>query len=145
MFQHILLATDGSDASRRAVRMAVGLAREHGARLTAVYVVDPYPYLGLGEANPMGFEAYMAAALDHAAAAHEEVLAACGGERQVELHWRRVEDAAAVKGIVDTAATVGADLVVVGSHGRSGLQRLMLGSVAGHVVAQAAVPVLVAR
>ncbi len=75
MFKHILLATDGSPASERATTMAAGLARQHGARLTALYVVDPYPYLGIGEANPMGFQAYMSAALDHASQAHSRVLA----------------------------------------------------------------------
>ena len=70
MFKHILLATDGSAASDHATSMAVTLAREQGARLTAVYVVDPYPYLGIGETNPMGLNAYLSAARDHAAAAH---------------------------------------------------------------------------
>ena len=45
MFKHILLATDGSAASEHAAQLAVGLARTHGAKLTAVYVVDPYPYI----------------------------------------------------------------------------------------------------
>ena len=52
MFKHILLATDGSAASEHAAQLAVSLARQHRARLTVVYVVDPYPYLGIGEANP---------------------------------------------------------------------------------------------
>jgi len=53
MFKHILLATDGSEASAHAAALAVGLARTHGAKLTALYVADPYPYLGVGEVNPM--------------------------------------------------------------------------------------------
>ena len=57
MFKHILLASDGSEASRHAAHMDVGLARAHAARLTAVFVVDPYPYLGLGQTNPLGFQA----------------------------------------------------------------------------------------
>ena len=63
MFKHILLATDGSDASSHAAAHRSGARTHHGARLTALYVVDPYPYLGIGEANPMGFQAYMSAAL----------------------------------------------------------------------------------
>ncbi|HMA06318.1 MAG TPA: universal stress protein, partial [Ramlibacter sp.] len=70
MFKHILLGTDGSAASEHAATLAVGLARTHRAKLTALYVVDPYPYLGIGETNPMGFQAYMAAAQQHAAQAH---------------------------------------------------------------------------
>jgi nucleotide-binding universal stress UspA family protein len=57
MFKHILLATDGSAASEHAAQLAVGLARTHSAKLTVVYVVDPYPYIGVGEINPMGYQA----------------------------------------------------------------------------------------
>jgi nucleotide-binding universal stress UspA family protein len=146
MFKHILLATDGSDASTHAAQLAVGLARAHGARLTALYVVDPYPYLGIGEANPMGFQAYMGAALEHAAAAHAKVLElAQGGGPAVDVQLRRAEDVATATGITETARAEGCDLVVVGSHGRSGLPRMLLGSVASKVVAQSEVPVLVAR
>lgn len=144
MFQHILFATDGSPASEHAAQRAVDLARVHGARLTALYVVDPYPYLGIGEANPMGFQAYMSAAMQHAATAHGKVMELCE-KAGVHFQPRLVEDAAAVTGIVQSAREVGADLVVVGSHGRTGVSRLMLGSVAAKVVAESPVPVLVVR
>lgn len=146
MFKHILLGTDGSAASVHAATLAVELARTHGAKLTAVYVVDPYPYLGIGETNPMGFQAYMAAAQQHAAQAHAKVAELCGqAQPPVPMEARMVEDVAAARGIVEMAASEGADLVVVGSHGRTGVARLMLGSVAAKVVAQSPVPVLVAR
>src|SRR5690349_16743926 len=61
VFKHILLATDGSAASQPAERLALQLAGQHGANLTAVYVIDPYPYLGLGDTNPMGLQAYLSA------------------------------------------------------------------------------------
>jgi nucleotide-binding universal stress UspA family protein len=146
MFKNILLGTDGSPASENAAALAVGLARTHGAKLTALYVVDPYPYLGIGETNPMGFQAYMAAAQQHAAQAHAKVeQLCCQSSPPVKLEARLAEDVAAARGIVEMATTEGADLVVVGSHGRAGVARLMLGSVAAKVVAQSPVPVLVAR
>ncbi len=146
MFKHILLATDGSAASENAATLAISLARSHGAKLTALYVVDPYPYLGIGEANPMGFQAYMGAAQEHAAQAHAKVAALCReGGAPVESELRVVENVTATAGIVQTARDEGADLVVVGSHGRSGIARFMLGSVAARVVAESPVPVLVAR
>lgn len=146
MFKHILLATDGSEASAHAAGLAVDLARTHGARLTALYVVDPYPYLGIGEANPMGFQAYMSAAYDHAAQAHARVSALCDQEgKRVELMLRMAEDVPVIEGILSMARDEGADLIVVGSHGRSGLMRMVLGSVAAKVVAQSPLPVLVAR
>ena len=146
MFKNILLATDGSSAYENAAQLAVNLARTHGAKLTALYVADPYPYLGIGEVNPMGYQAYAAAAQQHAAEAHAHVEALCNtGDKPVTLQVRLVEDVAAASGIVESAKELGADLIVVGSHGRSGIARLMLGSVAGRVVAESPIPVLISR
>lgn len=149
MFKHILLATDGSEASEQAAKLAISMARAQGAKLTALFVVDPYPYMSIGEANPMGFQAYMAAAQEHAAQAHAKVSALCNQDQgqgaPVDLQLRLVENVTASAGIVQTAKDEGADLIVVGSHGRSGFARLLLGSVAAKVVAESPVPVLVAR
>jgi len=146
MFKHIVLATDGSPASEHAAQLAVGMARTHGAKLTAVYVVDPYPYIGVGEINPMGFQAYMSAAQAQASQAHAQVEALCKqGDQPVVLDVRLVEDVGAANGIVQTASAIEADLIVLGSHGRSGIARLMLGSVSTKVVAESKVPVLVTR
>ena len=145
MFKHILLATDGSAASDNAARIAAELARTHGAALTALYVIEPYPYLHVGEASAVGFQAYMSDASQAAVRAHTKVAAQCESGSPVTLRTRSVEDRSACDGIVKSAKELGADLVVVGSHGRSGIPRLMLGSVAAQVVAQSAVPVLVAR
>ncbi len=146
MFKRILLASDGSAASDHAAALAVSLARTHGAKITALYVVDPYPYLGIGEANPMGFNAYMAAARDHAAQAHARIVTQCNeGGAPVECELRMVEDVAVLDGILQTARDAQCDLIVIGSHGRTGIARLVLGSVAAKVVAQSPVPVLVTR
>ena len=147
MFKHILLATDGSAASANAARLAIDLARVQGARLTAVYVVDPFPYLGIADTNPMGLHAYLSAARDHAAAAHARVAALCNepGHPPLDLQLRLVEDVPAAKGILRTALDENADLIVTGSHGRGGVEGLVLGSVAARVVARSTVPVLVAR
>ncbi|MEN9436234.1 MAG: hypothetical protein RIR09_889 [Pseudomonadota bacterium] len=146
MFKHILVATDGSAASEHAAQLAVDLARTHGAKLTAVFVVDPYPYMGVGEINPLGFQAYMSAAQQHAAAAHAQVEALCKkGGATIALQARLVENVGAATGIVETAKAEEADLLVIGSHGRSGLARLFLGSVATKVVAESPIPVLVTR
>lgn len=146
MFKNILLATDGSAASAHAAKLAVSMARIHGATLTALYVSDPYPYLGVGEVNPMGYQAYSAAAQQHAAEAHAQVDALCKVDGPViELQARLVEDVAAASGIVESAKELGCDLIIMGSHGRTGIARLMLGSVATKVVAESSVPVLVTR
>lgn len=146
MFKHILLATDGSTASEHAATLALGMARSSGAQLTALYVIDPYPYMNMGEANPYGFDAYMAAAQQHASAVHAKVVAqGLEGEVKVAVALQVVEDVAAAHGIVHAAKRGGIDLIVMGSHGRGGIARLLLGSVANRVVAESSVPVLVAR
>lgn len=146
MFKHILIATDGSAASEHAAQLAVGLARAHGAKLTAVYVADPYPYVGIGEINPMGFQAYMDVAHEQASRAHAVVDALCKKDTpDIALQVRMVEEVAPAAGIVQSAKEVGADLIVLGSHGRSGIARLMLGSVADRVVHESTIPVLITR
>jgi nucleotide-binding universal stress UspA family protein len=146
MFKNILLATDGSAASEHAAKLAVGMARLHSATLTALYVSDPYPYLGVGEVNPMGYQAYSAAAQQLAAQAHAQVETLCKADGPaVNLQARLVEDVAAASGIVQSAKELGCDLIIMGSHGRTGIARLMLGSVATKVVAESSIPVLVTR
>ncbi len=146
MFKKILFATDGSAASDHAADVAVNLARTLGAHLTAVFVVDPYPYVGVGEMNPIGFQAYMGAAQEHSvkAFAHVEQLAKQNGAA-VPFETLLVEDVAAHKGIVQAAQSQGADLIIVGSHGRSGLQKLLLGGTANKVLSHATQPVLIVR
>jgi nucleotide-binding universal stress UspA family protein len=146
MFKKILFATDGSAASDHAAVVAVNLARSLTAQLTVVYVVDPYPYLGVGEMNPLGFQAYMGAAQEHSvkAFAHVEDLAKSNGN-DVPFETLLVEDVVAYKGIVQAAETQEADLIIVGSHGRNGLQKLFLGGTANKVSSHATQPVLVVR
>ena len=145
MFKHILLAADGSAASEQAVRTAVQLARELSSVLTAVYVIDPYPYLGFGDTNPMGLNAYLAAARDHAASVHAHVIELSDAAPRVDVRPCLIEDVRAAEGILATARERGADLIVAGSHGRSGVSRALLGSVAARVVQLAPVPVLVVK
>lgn len=146
MFKNICIATDGSAASEHAAALAVGLAREHGGRVTSVYVIDPYPFLMVGDSNPLGFQSYMAAAQALASEANAKV-AALGQQPgdAIDIQTRVVEEAGAAAGILHAAKAEGCDLIVLGSHGRSGIRRLMLGSVSGRVVAESTVPVLVTR
>lgn len=144
MFDKLLLPTDGSDLSIAAAHNAVALAKLAGARLNAVYVVEPYPYTGIGAARSAGFDEYMAAAREHAAQAFArigEVAAAQG----VQVESQIVEDAEPAHGILEAARLLDADVIVMGSHGRSGAARLLLGSVTAKVLAQATLPVLVVK
>ena len=146
MLKHILLATDGSAASDKATVYAVNLARTYCAKLTALHAVDPYPYEGVGEENHVGLMAYAAAAQEQAAIANAKVAAMCAQDgAPVDFHTVVVENKAVATGIVEYAQGEDVDLIVVGSHGRSGIARMLLGSVASRVLAESTLPVLVAR
>jgi nucleotide-binding universal stress UspA family protein len=146
MFKHILFATDGSSASEHASQMAINMARAHGSHLTVVYVIDPYPYMGGNEMNLVGFESYMESGRKHAerAFAHVNHLASVGGI-PIVVKTRLVEDSSVVKAILKTAEEEHAKLIMLGSHGRGGLEKLLVGSVAAKVVAHSTKPVMVIR
>ena len=146
MFKHILFATDGSSASEHASQMAINMARAHGSHLTGIYVIDPYPYMGGNEMNLVGFETYMESGRKHAerAFAHVNHLASVGGT-PIQVKTRLVEDSSVVKAILKTADEEHAKLIMLGSHGRGGLEKLLVGSVAAKVVAHSTKPVMVIR
>ncbi len=115
MFRNILLASDGSQASLHAARLALDLARVHSASLLVVYVVDPYPFIGIGEVNPMGFDAYMGAARQKASEAYRQVAdLARSLQHSQPVEELTVEEVSASEGIVKTAQDRGADLIVIG-------------------------------
>ena len=144
MFNHILVPIDGSETSMLAVSKASGLALAFGSRITLIHVVDNYPFIGVGADYALGQNEYLAAATSSANAALARGVAALAAEG---LHSdQRVIDGHVVhEGIVDTAIAIGADLFVMGSHGRTGIEKLLLGSVTQRVLQDAKCPVLVVR
>jgi len=144
MFKHILVPVDGSPTAQKAVEKAAGLARAFGSAVTAIYVIDPYPFTGLGSDFAYGQSEYLAAATAEAkeatAAAHATLTQA-----GVAVTTRVIEAHAAWRGILETAESLGADLIVMGSHGRRGLEKMVLGSVAQRVLSHAHLPVFVVR
>jgi nucleotide-binding universal stress UspA family protein len=144
MFKHILIPVDGSPTAMQAVEKAVGLAKAFGSAVTAIYVIDPYPFTGVGTDFAYGQAQYLSAATaeanDAIKAAREQMEAA-----GLPVDTRIVEAHTPWRGILETASAVGVDLVVMGSHGRRGLEKLVLGSVAQRVLQHANLPVLVVR
>ena len=59
MFKKILVPTDGSVLAAKATATAVQLAKVHGAQVVGVYVIDPFPYIGIGDASAVGLQAYL--------------------------------------------------------------------------------------
>ncbi|CAG1019100.1 Putative universal stress protein [Burkholderiaceae bacterium] len=144
MFKKILVPTDGSELSTDAALRAVPLAKMASAKLTVLFVQDTYPYTGIGEANSAGLQAYMAAARAQGLSSVERIAEAARAEG-VDIETVVVEDHQTAKGIVDAAQASGADLIMMGSHGRSGIAKLVLGSVAAKVLAISPIPVLVVK
>jgi nucleotide-binding universal stress UspA family protein len=136
-FQTILLATDLTAASREATQRAIDLARRLGARLLIVNVLEKRRLVGGGAHERV----------DQARAEREAHLVAVVREARAAgitaefLVWEGDPGAS----IAAAAEAENADLVVVGTRGRSGAERMFLGSVSDHVVRNAACPVLVVR
>lgn len=144
MFKKLLVATDGSALSRKAIDTAVALAHSLEATLVGVTAVDAYPYAGIGQTDPVAynnFQAYAAAQANDRLAALEQAARAAGVACenvlcQTTQPWRA---------ILDTAADTGCDAIVMASHGRRGIGALLLGSETQHVLARSTLPVIVVR
>lgn len=145
MFKSILLAIDGSSASDKAVEKGLQLAKLTGATLVALTATEIWSALGVsgpdGRARIEKFEKAQLEAAKIILAAFEARAKAAGVAPKL-IH---VPDQDAARAITDTAEREGCDLIVMGSHGRRGLNRLLLGSQAQRVVSEARCPVLVCR
>lgn len=144
MFKHILVPVDGSATAQKAVEQAAGLAKAFGSAVTVIYVIDPYPFTGLGSDFAYGQAEYLGAAT---AEANEAIKAAKEAFQGVGITVTGsvVEGHAIYRGILDTAESINADLIVMGSHGRRGIAAVVLGSVTQSVLTHCAIPVLVIR
>ena len=130
----ILVPTDFSKRSEQAFQFAGALARDHGAKLVVLHVM-PASLMAYGEGviayEPEGYEQSLRDKL------HQLKV----NDPRVEVDYRLHEGDAATE-ILHVAGEVHADLIVMGTHGRSGLARLLIGSVAEYVLRKADCPVL---
>ena len=136
MPEHVLVPVDGSDRSWRALEYAVALFAT--AHLTVLYVVDPAE----GDYYLDEMDRPVEQSKEIQTAARERVRAAGGTGRDVTI---AVEDGKPAQTIIDHAEKTDVDHVVVGSRGRTGFSRLLLGSVAETVIRRSPVPVTVVR
>jgi nucleotide-binding universal stress UspA family protein len=147
MFKRILVATDGSKLSKKAVASAIGLAAAHAASLVALTVVPRYPkgyFEGAMAFSPEEIAHVEKQWADKAQAMLDsvEARAAAAGvhAKPVVANSDRVAES-----IIAAARKHRCDLIVMASHGRKGLQRLLLGSETQHVLTHSTLPVLVLR
>jgi len=144
MYRNILVSVDGSVNSQLALREAIRLAKDQNAKLRLVHVVDP-------ASNPyMAEYAYTGHAEDSVRHVGETILReakalAMEGEVQAETVMLDADDRGVANVIADEAGRWPADLVVLGTHGRIGVRRLVLGSVAEGVIRISPAPVLLVR
>jgi nucleotide-binding universal stress UspA family protein len=144
MITKILVATDGSELSRKAIDAAVDLARGLGAALVGFTAVPSYPYSGVGEIRPADYSDFQAraAALANDRLAAVETAARTARVpcettmRQTEHPWRA---------IIEAARDTGCDAILMASHGRAGVSALLLGSETQRVLVHSALPVMVIR
>jgi len=144
MFKRILVPTDGSDLSLRALDGAVRLAQQLGSRIVAVTVVEPYAYSTVSEYRPESIDEY-------------EARTQKAGDERLNIVRQRATEAnlpveAAVlrayspyEAIIEAVKRFDCDAIVMASHGRRGLSAVLLGSETQKVLTHSKVPVLVYR
>ena len=144
MFKHILVPVDGSPVAHHAVDKARAIACAFRSSVTLIYVIDPYAFTGMGADFSHGQSEYLRAAT-------VEANEAIGAARQIFeaqgmfVKGSVVEGHSVYQAILEAAETLDADLVVMGSHGRRNLEKLVLGSVTAQVLSHSHLPVLVVR
>lgn len=142
MFKKILVPTDGSTPSVKARQVAIEVAKMFSIPIVAIYVVEPLPYVGLAEVGVPDLAEYAKAIREEATKVLENITADCQAQGvKCEVH---LVDAANVdQGIMEQAAEHDCNLIVMGTHGRRGLNRLLMGSVARSILTESKIPVLV--
>lgn len=147
MYQRILVPTDGSALSRKAIRSAIDLAATVGAEVVALNVVPRYPqtYFEGG----LNVSASEVARVEKQWAEHGQALADEAGRAAakagVKVKSITVKSDLVAEAILAAARKNKCDLVVMASHGRKGIKRLLLGSETQHVLTHGSIPVLVLR
>ena len=143
-YQNILVPVDGSETSFAAVAKAAALAKAFGSKITVVQVLtlDPYiaaEYITANQTNDL---------IERARASIVKTLEEAKlkfTEQGVEAETKLLEGQVIAREISNAAKELNADLIVIGSHGRTGLKKLFLGSVAQSILSEGTTPVLIVR
>jgi nucleotide-binding universal stress UspA family protein len=144
MFKRILVPTDGSDLSNKAVAAAIDLAKALNAAMVGMTTLEPYSYSNLSEYRPETLDDYEAR-MDQVGAERLSKLADMATKAGVPIETVTVKSFLPYEAIIDTAKGKGCDLIVMASHGRRGLNAVLLGSETQKVLTHSTVPVMVYR
>jgi nucleotide-binding universal stress UspA family protein len=144
-FHHLLMPTDGSDRSARAIDQGMQFAQQVGARVTGLHVMGEFEaFTGTAELLRMTQEEYEAWAKRQSTQILEVILRAAG-RFGVACEVSSVFGDRPWEAIIDAARREGCDLIIMASHGRHGLERVLLGSETEKVMAHVKIPVMVIR
>ena len=147
MYTHILISTDGSEFAQTGIDHGLSLAKALGSKVTIVTATEPYPI-------PVGTAAWVITPSEITSYAEdrkkdaEELLAkikASAEKMGVEVDTVHVPNTHAAAAILETAQNASCNLIVMASHGRRGVKRLLLGSQAAEVISNSPVPVLLVK
>ena len=164
MYANILLSTDGSDVARKGVKHGIGLAKALDAKVTVITVTEPLPVFIYGSGDAPGWslspidlgsgqvsewipsqeevDSFNASRMAFAGGVLDEARA-MAQQTGISAELLHVPDAHPATAIIETARSRGCDLIVMASHGRRGLRKLLLGSQTSEVLVGGSVPVLV--
>lgn len=143
-YQNILVPVDGSETSYAAVAQAAELAKAFGGKITVVQVLALDPYIAAEYISATQTNDLIERARTSVLKTLEEAVAKFS-DLGIPVEAKLLEGQVVHREIIKEAETSKADLIVIGSHGRTGLKRLFLGSVAQSVLGEAHIPVLVVR
>ncbi|MBA3598677.1 MAG: universal stress protein [Methylibium sp.] len=144
MYKCILVPTDGSDVTGKAVTTAITLAQALGSRIRTLSAKEPFPYSAISEIQPIAPQEYFEAQERIAQQRVQQVVATCEAAG-LTCDAATVEASHPYEAIIEHARQHGCDLIVMASHGRRGMRALLLGSETQKVLTHSSVAVLVVR
>ncbi len=145
MFKTILVPTDGSALSEKAIDAAIEFAKFSGAKIIGLSVAEPYPFAPLAESAMASDPAAYEKSTRELALQHVKRIADAALKANVRYETRIAQSFNPYEEIVKTASDFSCDAIFMASHGRKGLSRLFVGSETQKVLAHTTIPVMVFR
>lgn len=145
MYKHILIPTDGSPLSAKAIEQGMGLAKSLGAKVTGLTVSIPFHTFALDPLMVSDTREQYKKDCEDRAAKFLGAIRLAAKAAGVPCEVMNVVTADPYEGIIDTATSKGCDLIFMASHGRRGISALVLGSETQKVLTHSKIPVLVCR
>ncbi|ASU38845.1 hypothetical protein hmeg3_11470 [Herbaspirillum sp. meg3] len=145
MFKKILIPTDGSDLSNRAVRAAIEFAKDHGSEVVGLSVAKTLPYESFTLISRRNDFTLLSESIRQGAKDYVQIIEDLADAAGIACQVHTVESPYPWKAIVEAASRYACDSIFMASHGRSGVNRILLGDQTNKVLVQSEVPVIIYR